>query len=362
MTVTEPGSSQAWPRRRPPSIRDVARLAGVSHQTVSRVLNGHPSIRDATKTRVLAAMDELQFRPSRAARILSRQRSQTIGILAAAVGGHYGPASSVSAIEDAARERGYYATIAHLPSVAPNAISAAITELLSQDVEGIAIVAPRTTVLSLLAGLPMNVPIVAAQGEPRSASGIPVASVNQEAGAKMVLEHLIKRGHTRILHVAGPPDWNDAQLRLRAYKAELQAAGLPSSPPLFGDWTADSGYEIGRALTRDTASPPRAELPFTAVFSSNDQMALGLIHAFRAAGFDVPRDISIVGFDDIPESAHFWPPLTTVRQDFGSLGVLCVTMLLDAIHQAGDPPAAPDASISPMVEPQLIIRDSVASV
>lgn len=91
-------------------------------------------------------------------------------------------------------------------------------------------------------------------------------------------------------------------------------------------------------------------------------MALGLIHAFRAAGFDVPRDISIVGFDDIPESAHFWPPLTTVRQDFGSLGVLCVTMLLDAIHQAEDPSAAPEASTSPMVKPQLIIRDSVASV
>ncbi|MGH3193339.1 MAG: LacI family DNA-binding transcriptional regulator [Streptosporangiaceae bacterium] len=362
MTVTEPSGGQAWPRRRPPSIRDVARLAGVSHQTVSRVLNGHPSIRDATKTRVLAAMDELQFRPSRAARILSRQRSQTIGILAAAVGGYYGPASSVSAIEDAARERGYYATVAHLPSVAPNAISGAISDLLSQDVEGIAIVAPRTTVLSLLAALPMNVPIVAAQGEPRSATGIPVASVNQEAGARMVLEHLIKRGHRRILHVAGPPDWNDAQLRLHAYKEELQAAGLPSSPPLFGNWTADSGFEIGRALARDTASSPHVELPFTAVFSSNDQMALGLIHAFRAAGLDVPRDVSIVGFDDIPESAHFWPPLTTVRQDFRSLGVLCVTMLLDAIRRAEDPTAAPDASSSTMVEPQLITRDSVASI
>jgi DNA-binding LacI/PurR family transcriptional regulator len=362
MTVVEPSGSQAWPRRRPASIRDVAHLAGVSHQTVSRVLNGHPSIRDATKSRVLAAMDELQFRPSRAARMLSRQRSQTIGILAAAVGGHYGPASSVSALEDAARDRGYYATVAHLASVAPNAISAAITDLLSQDVEGIAIVAPRVTVLSLLAELPMTVPIVAAQGEPRSASGIPVASVNQEAGARMVLEHLISRGHRRILHVAGPPDWNDAQLRLRAYRAQLQEAGLPSSPPLFGDWTADSGFEIGRALTQDGTGSPGAELPFTAVFSSNDQMALGLIHAFRAAGLDVPRDVSIAGFDDIPESAHFWPPLTTVRQDFRALGVRCVTMLLDAIHQAEDPTAAPDTSISPVVEPQLVIRDSVSWV
>ena len=130
------------PRPRPASIRDVARLAGVSHQTVSRVLNGHASIRDVTKSRVLAAMDELQFRPSRAARMLSTQRSETIGVLAAAVGSHYGPASSVSAVEDAARSRGYYATVAHLASVAPGAITAAIEELLSQNVEGIVIVAP----------------------------------------------------------------------------------------------------------------------------------------------------------------------------------------------------------------------------
>ena len=213
------------PRPRPASIRDVARLAGVSHQTVSRVLNGHASIRDVTKSRVLAAMDELQFRPSRAARMLSTQRSETIGVLAAAVGSHYGPASSVSAVEDAARSRGYYATVAHLASVAPGAITAAIEELLSQNVEGIVIVAPRTTVLSRLAALSMNVPIVAAQGEQSDAGGIPVVSVNQATGVRLVLDYLLGQGHRRILHVAGPPDWNDAQSRLRAYQAGLRAAG-----------------------------------------------------------------------------------------------------------------------------------------
>jgi DNA-binding LacI/PurR family transcriptional regulator len=179
----------------------------------------------------------------------------------------------------------------------------------------------------------------------------------------MVLAHLIERGHRRILHVAGPPDWNDAQLRLRAYKAELRAAGLPLAPPLFGDWTADSGFEIGRALTRDRTNLSKPELPFTAVFSSNDQMALGLIHAFRAAGLDVPGDVSIVGFDDIPESAHFWPPLTTVRQDFRALGMRCVSTLLDAIHLSDDREAVKStASASPLVEPQLVIRASVSSV
>jgi DNA-binding LacI/PurR family transcriptional regulator len=366
-------------RPRPASIRDVARLAGVSHQTVSRVLNGHPSIRDVTKSRVLAAMDQLQFRPSRAARMLSMRRSQTIGILAAAVGSHYGPASSVSAVEDAARDRGYYATVAHLASVAPSAITAAIEELLSQEVEGIVIVAPRTSVLSRLAELRMTVPIVAAQGEPRDAGGIPVATVDQEAGVRLVLDYLVSQGHKRILHVAGPRDWNDAQSRLRAFKAGLRAAGLVWSPPLYGDWTSDSGYAIGRALvqeakggegtggegTRDEgtggADGRRPPLPFTAVFAANDQMALGVIHALREAGLDVPRDVSIVGFDDIPESAHFWPPLTTVRQDFGDLGVRCVTMLLDLIQGTGPAAVAP-AAAAPVVQPQLIIRSSVAAI
>jgi DNA-binding LacI/PurR family transcriptional regulator len=343
-------------RSRPASIRDVAKLAGVSHQTVSRVLNGHPSVRDATRTRVLVAMDELQFRPSRAARMLSMQRSQTIGVLAAAVGSNYGPASSVSAVEDAARERGYYATVAHLASLSADAISAAVEDLLNQDVEGVVIVAPRTAVLSRLAALAVNIPIVAAQGEQEDAGGIPVASVDQRAGVRLVMEYLIGQGHRRIMHVAGPPDWNDAQSRLRAYEAELRSSGLPVLPPAFGDWTAESGYEAGRSLIQAA----HGELGFSAVFSSNDQMALGLIHAFREAGLDVPRDVSVVGFDDIPEAAHFWPPLTTVRQAFDELGKRCVAMLMDAIRKSENPSAVPDEAVPDAVAPQLIIRESVA--
>ena len=270
------------PRPRPASIRDVARLAGVSHQTVSRVMNGHPSIRDATKSRVLAAMDELQFRPNRAARMLSTQRSETIGVLAAAVGSHYGPASSVSAVEDAARERGYYATVAHLASVEPDAITAAVEDLLSQNVEGIVIVAPRTAVLSRLASLSMNVPIVAAQGEQSDAGASPSSRSIRRAGVRMVMEYLFGQGHGRILHVAGPPDWNDAQSRLRAYEAEMRAAGTS------GAAAAVRGLDRRLGLReRARARSPRrdaGDLGFSAVFSSNDQMALGLIHAFREAG------------------------------------------------------------------------------
>jgi DNA-binding LacI/PurR family transcriptional regulator len=343
-------------RSRPASIRDVARLAGVSHQTVSRVLNGHPSVRDVTRTRVLVAIDELRFRPSRAARMLSMRRSQTIGVLAAAVGSHYGPASSVSAVADAAREQGYYATIAHLASLSPDAISAAVEDLLNQDVEGVIIVAPRTAVLSRLAALAVNIPIVAAQGERQDAGGIPVASVDQRAGVRMLMQYLIGQGHRRIQHVAGPPDWNDAESRLRAQAYELRSSGLPVLPPVYGDWTADSGYEAGRSLVR----AGNGDLGFTAVFSSNDQMALGLIHAFREAGLDVPRDISVAGFDDIPEAAHFWPPLTTVRQEFGELGRRCVAMLMEQIRNSEDPSCATDEAVPATVEPLLVVRDSVA--
>jgi DNA-binding LacI/PurR family transcriptional regulator len=354
-------------RGRPASIRDVARLAGVSHQTVSRVLNGRTSIRDATRSRVLAAMDELRFRPSRAARMLSTRRSETIGVLAAAVGSHYGPASSVSAVEDAARERGYYATVAHLASGAPDDVSAAVEDLLNQDVEGIVIVAPRTGVLSHLASLRMHVPIVAAQGDPGDARGVPVASVDQQAGVRMAMRYLIAQGHRRIMHVAGPQDWNDAQSRLRAYESEARSAGLPVLPPAYGDWTADSGFEAGRALIRTSARENTADLGFSAVLSANDQMALGVIHAFREAGLDVPGDVSIVGFDNIPESAHFWPPLTTVRQDFAELGVRCVSLLMDAMDAISRPeappgPGAPDAAASVVVQPVLVVRNSVAPV
>lgn len=343
------------PRPRAASIRDVARLAGVSHQTVSRVLNGYPGVREETRTRVLAAIGELGFRPSRAGRMLSIRRSETIGVLADATGASdYGPASCVRAVANAAREHGFYATVAHLSPVSPDVITAA-DELLGQDVEGIVIVAPRAVVLSGLAALGMNLPIVCAQGQQEDTGGIPVASVDQQAGVRMVMRYLIERGHERILHLAGPAGWNEAQARLRSYESELRAAGLPVLPPVRGHWTSDSGYETGRGIARRVTAGE-----VTAVFSSNDQMALGLLHAFREAGLDVPRDVSVAGFDDIPESAYFWPPITTVRQDFGELGKRCVALLVDAIRgrRSGEELARMPPVI---VAPRLIIRGSVAA-
>lgn len=331
--------------REPASILDVARAAGVSGMTVSRVLNGRPNVRAATRTRVLAAMEELGFRPSRAARALSTKRSRTIGLLVAA-GAQYGPASCVRAVEEAARQRGYYTSVARLGADSSDALAAAAGDLLDQDVEGIVVVAPRAGVMSGLTPLAGGVPLMAAQS-------------GDDRGARMMMMYLVGQGHRRILHVAGPQDWDDAHARLLAYESGLRLAGLPVLPPVFGDWTAESGYAAGHQLLWGRPDA-QAGPGFTAAFCANDQMALGLIHALREAGLDVPGDVSVAGFDDIPEAAHFWPPLTTVRQDFGDAGRNCVALLIDAISRAGNPDAVVPAPGG--ADPRLIVRNSVAAV
>ncbi|WP_457101110.1 LacI family DNA-binding transcriptional regulator [Microbacterium sp. P5_E9] len=335
-------SEEASARR--PSIRDVARLAGVSHQTVSRVLNNHPSIRPETKERVLEVMARLQYRPNRAARALVTSRSQTIGILAAR-STQYGPASSIAAIEAAAQERGYWVSTANIDASDPQSIPAGLTHLMTQAVEGIVVIAPQVRVLRALSAEAIDIPYVTLQStdlDPAHAM-----SVDQVAGARLATKHLINQGHRGIYHLAGPQDWIEAEARMRGFLEEMSASDIPTTAPILGDWTADFGYYAGRELLRVR--------DFTAIFSSNDQMALGLIHAIRDEGLEVPRDISIVGFDDIPEAAHFWPPLTTVRQDFVELGRRCVDILLG--------PVDPNHESAPAtIMPELIVRSSTGPV
>ncbi|TFD85417.1 LacI family DNA-binding transcriptional regulator [Cryobacterium lactosi] len=328
------------PKSRAPSIRDVARLAGVSHQTVSRVLNNHPSIRDSTKARVQQVMDDLQYRPNRAARALSRGTSRTIGVLSAS-SSQYGPASSIAAIQDAAREAGYYVNTANLTSADPATIEAALDHLMLQSVEGIVVIAPQMRVFDVLEQLSVAVPYVTLQSTGSlNEHGL---SFDQIAGARAATRHLIDLGHRNIYHLAGPQDWIEAEARMRGFLDEMGAMDVPTTAPILGDWTADFGYYAGRELLRVR--------DFTAIFSSNDQMALGLMHAIRDAGLDIPGDVSVVGFDDIPEAAHFWPPLTTVRQDFAELGRRCMALLLDDITDG------PDQQRSAII-PELIVRGS----
>lgn len=328
---------------RRPSIRDVARLADVSHQTVSRVLNDHPSIRPATRERVLAVIADLQYTPNRAAQALVTSRSRTIGILSAS-STQYGPASSIAAIESAARARGYWVSTANIEPSDPQSIPAGVAHLLAQSVEGLVVIAPQVRVFRALAAQHIGVPYVTLQStdlDPRH-----TLSVDQMAGARLATRHLIGLGHRQIYHLAGPQDWIEAEARMRGFLEEMGDSDIPTTAPILGDWTAEFGYYAGREMlgVRD----------FTAIFSSNDQMALGLLHAVRDEGLDVPRDISIVGFDDIPEAAHFWPPLTTVRQDFAELGRRCVDLLLGPVAGVGPSPAT--------IEPELIVRSSTASI
>ncbi|MFT2817180.1 LacI family DNA-binding transcriptional regulator [Leifsonia sp. A12D58] len=329
------------PSGRAPSIRDVARVAGVSHQTVSRVLNHHPSIRESTKARVLEVMEELQYRPNRAAQALVKGRSRTIGVLSAQ-SSQYGPASSIAAIQDAARDAGYFVNTANLTSVDEASIEAAVDHLMYQSVEGIVVIAPQVRVFDALEQLSISVPLVTLQSAGRLNDK--ALSVDQIAGARLATRHLIELGHRNIYHLTGPQDWIEAEARMRGFLDEMGAQDVATTAPILGDWTAEFGYYAGRELLRVR--------DFTAIFASNDQMALGLMHAIHDAGLDIPGDISVIGFDDIPEAAHFWPPLTTVRQDFSELGRRSIALLLAQI--AGEDTEPYRGSIIP----ELIVRSS----
>lgn len=341
-------------RGRSPSIRDVARVADVSYQTVSRVLNDHPSIRPATKQRVLDAMSTLDYRPNEAARALVTSRSRTFGVVMGSRG-EYGPASSLAALEDAARARGYWVSAAHLADADPESIRAAVNHLRRQAVEGIIVHAPQVRVFDVFAEMDLDIPYL---GLHSARQGISEIAEDQVRGARLAVEHLIDLGHREILHVAGPQDWIEAESRMQGYLDALQEHDLSTRPPILGDWSADFGYRAALELTR--------HLDFTAVFAASDAMAIGLIHGFREAGIDVPRRIGIVGFDDLPLSAHVAPPLTTVHQNFDGLGVRAMSAMLELIRErrndADDEDAVAVAVDPASIEPHLVVRDSAGPV
>lgn len=326
-----------------PRLEDVADLAGVSHQTVSRVVNDHPNVRAATRAKVEAAIAELGYRRNTAARSLVTRRSQTIGVLGSELS-QYGPASTLLGVEEAAREAGYFVSIATLSSASREALFDALRHFQDQSVDGIAVLVSHPETLQILEEFNAEVPVVVV-GSPGSGA-VSGVMVDQKLGAERAVRQLIEQGHQRIGHVAGPAGWIDGALRAEGWRAALADAGLPPDLLLEGDWSAGSGYEIGRRLA--------AQRTATAVFVGNDQMALGLLRAFNEAGVRVPEDVSIVGFDDQPESGYFTPPLTTVRQDFVELGRRCMDILLREITTGA-------GASSTVVTPELVPRSSTAA-
>jgi DNA-binding LacI/PurR family transcriptional regulator len=335
------GAAAARVRARAPVMSDVGRLAGVSHQTVSRVINGSPHVRPETRDRVLAAMQELGYRPNPVARALVTGRSKTLGVVSFDTT-LYGPASTLFGIERAAHEAGYFIIVASLEALNRASVLDAVDRLRRQGVEGILVIAPHSEAREALLHAPTDIPLVAAEAGPEH--GFPVVAVNQLAGAVSATRHLLDLGHQTVWHITGPPNFLESRQRLEGWRTALEAAGVEVPQPLIGDWSPLAGYDLGKRLSADPA--------VTAVFVANDQMALGLLRAMHEADREVPGELSVVGFDDIPEAAYFLPPLTTVRQDFIEMGRRSLEVLLRTIESGR---RAPSGSLVP---PELIVRAS----
>jgi DNA-binding LacI/PurR family transcriptional regulator len=325
-------------------MSDVAKLANVSMQTVSRVVNGKDQVSSKTKAAVEAAIEQLGYRPNSIARALATRKSHRIGLISTGIAAR-SLSKRMLAFNEAARSSGYDVSIVNIDDADYEGLVDAFDGLLQQNVEGLVVIAADRDLLAELQGIKVDVPLVISEGS--SLPGLHSVSVDQFVGARIATRHLLDLGHREIRHITGPPRSLDAIERLRGWRTELVAAGAPLTEPLVGDWRPMSGYEAGIELAKSRN--------FTAVFCANDQMVVGLLHAFHEAGIRVPDDVSIVGFDDIPESAHLIPPLTTVRQDFDELGRRIMQTLIAEME--GTEVTAPERT-----EPELIVRQSTRQI
>jgi DNA-binding LacI/PurR family transcriptional regulator len=328
-------------QKRPPSMIDVGAFSGVSHQTVSRVLNNHKNVRESTRIKVLAAMSELGYKPNLAARALSNGRTTTIGVL-----GYnttlYGPASTLHAIQSSARSFGYAVTLASLQAVDAELISTGIAELIDSGVDGIVIIAPLLKGVALPKNLSSVVPFVIVEGE--DIDGFPSVNIDNFLGAKLAVEYLILLGHEKIAHISGPSTWYEGKRRKAGWSKALKDAKLKEVVCIEGDWSALSGYNAMKDIVKKSDA--------TAVFIANDAMSLGALKALSELKIGVPDDISIVGFDDIPEAQYLIPGLTTVRQDFEEVGRYALEILIARIN------GEEVAKMSIAIRPEMIIRES----
>jgi DNA-binding LacI/PurR family transcriptional regulator len=324
-------------------MADVAKLAGVSHQTVSRVLNDHPNVRAHTREKVLAAIRELAYRPNAAARTLVTRRTHTLGVITVDTM-LYGPTSMLYGFERAAHDA-YFVSIASLPALDRRSMLEAVDRFVGQGIEGIIVIATHDSGAAALAHVPLEVPIVALGCGTHAA--ISSVAVDNEAGAAAATRYLLGLGHRTVHHIAGPAANLDAQERVGGWRLALREAGAPEPPVLAGDWSAGSGYELGSQLVSQSERP-------TAILCGNDTMALGVLRALSERGLRVPADVSLVGFDDIPDASYYMPPLTTVRQDFGEVGRQALGVLLE--RMSGEITPGPRIRVAT----ELIIRQSAA--
>ncbi|MDX3101989.1 LacI family DNA-binding transcriptional regulator [Nonomuraea angiospora] len=324
-------------------MADVAAMAGVSSQTVSRVVNNRSNVEEETRRRVLSAMRVLGYRPNTAARALVTGQFRTLGLISFGLSS-FGNARTVDAVTRAAQRAGYTVNMIAVESQTEQAVHEAFDQLTLQAVDGIVLIEAQILDTPSLR-LPPGVPVVMADGDVSHRH--PMVDTDQALGARLVTRHLLDLGHETVWHVAGPEDSYAARRRAESWHATLKEAAAATPRLLFGDWSAASGYKAGRELARRPG--------VTAVFAANDQMALGVMRAMIEAGHRVPEDVSIAGFDDLDESAYLSPPLTTVRQDFDVVAEKIVSLMIGQIETG----AAPSATA--FVAPELVVRQSTGA-
>ncbi|TMR35401.1 LacI family DNA-binding transcriptional regulator [Nonomuraea zeae] len=323
-----------------PSIRDVAAAAGVSHQTVSRVLNESPRVRPDTRAAVLAAIDRLGFRPNRAARALGFGRANGITVVTSNTT-LYGYARTLQGIEEAARTEGVALGIRVVESAE---VRQTVDYVSDPSAGGLVVIAFDPLGTAVLEALPPHIPAIVAAEPVAPDLGRVAIALDERRAAADATEHLLGLGHRTVHHVAIPSEGR-AGGRHAGWRDALTRAGAELPSPLGCGWDIQSAYTAGRALAEDPE--------VTAILCGNDDIAQGVRRALYDAGKDVPGDVSIVGFDDIPGSAFWTPALTTVRMDFGGLGRACFHA---AVAELGGHPQ-PEISLAP---PRLIVRESTA--
>jgi LacI family transcriptional regulator len=345
--------TNAVPHRSPrPTIKAVASAAGVSTQTVSRVINERPDVSPVTRKRVQDIIDQLGYRPSALARSLIRQRSYALGVVTAGLK-FIGPSRTLNGITGAAEALGYSLLLKEQPRFDSNDVSAAFQKLLARHVDGIIWAVPevgdnRSWVDAFSPDLDVPVVYLTMQSRP----GLNIVSVDNYTGARTAVEHLIEQGYRHIGHITGPLDWWEARQRMAAWRDALSEAGLQLDDRacVEGNWSSASGAQAIQDLHDQYPE-------MDAVFVANDQMALSVLQYACRTGLSIPNDLGIIGFDNIPEGAFFWPPLTTVDQDQIQLGRTAVEGVIRIIESAWDG-YEPDEPRAVLIEPTLVIRRS----
>lgn len=335
-----------------PTIKQVAKVAGVSTQTVSRVINERPDVAPETRERILLTINELGYQPSALARSLIQQRSYTLGVVTAGLK-HIGPSRTLNGITSAAEEADYSLLLKELPRFDAEDVIPIFQDLLSRHVDGIIWAVPevgenRNWVNQQ--SLDLKIPIVYLAMEPKE--NISTVSIDNYLGGRIAMAHLLEQGYRRIGHISGPLDWWEARERVAAWKVALQEAGLEARDAycVEGNWSPASG---GLAIEKLFEQYPDMD----AVFVGNDQMALAVLQAACQQGLNIPRDLGVVGFDNIPESAFFFPPLTTVQQDQHAVGKVAVEETI-AMIESGRQGSVPIGTKSIKLAPTLVVRQS----